>query len=77
MAPTDCLGLAFALLALLAAGAFFWVGKNVAGFAFIAAFIISLTGVLQQRVVFSSAMVGLMVEKSNEVPNHPGIRRDE
>jgi hypothetical protein len=52
MAPTDCLGLAFALLALLAAGAFFWVGKNVAGFAFIAAFIISLTGVLSATCGF-------------------------
>lgn len=66
MPPIDYLGLAFALFALLAAGVFFCVGKNVAGFAFITAFIISLASVLQQRVVFSSTVIGFTVEKSNE-----------
>jgi hypothetical protein len=70
MTPIDYLGLAFALLALVGAAAFFWIGKNIAGFAFIAAFIISLAGVLQQRVVFSSTVIGFIVEKSNELPKH-------
>jgi hypothetical protein len=66
MTPVDYLGLGFAFMALMAAGGFFWLGKNIAGFAFMAAFIIALAGVLQQRVVFSSAVVGLMVERSPE-----------
>jgi hypothetical protein len=77
MTPVDGLGLGFALLALLAAGGFFWVGRNVAGFAFMAAFVIALAGVLQQRVVFSSAVVGLVVETSNQLAKQSGVRGDE
>jgi hypothetical protein len=66
MTPADYLGNAFAFVAFVAAAGFFWHGKNVAGFAFIAALIIALAGMLQQRVVFSSAFVGLTVERSSE-----------
>jgi hypothetical protein len=64
MSPLDCLGLGFAFLALVGAAGFFWLGKNAAGFAFMAAFIIALAGILQQRVIFSSAVVELTVEKN-------------
>jgi hypothetical protein len=65
MTPADYLVLLFAFAAFIAAAGFFWYGKNVAGFAFIAALIIVLAGILQQRVVFSSAVVGLTVERSS------------
>lgn len=68
MSPIDYLGLGFAFVALGASAGFFWRGKNVAGFAFMAAFIIALAGVLQQKVVFSSAILALTVEKSGESP---------
>ena len=68
MTPEDCLGFVSAFVAFVAAAGFFWHGKNIAGFAFIAALIIVLGGVLQQRVVFSSAVVGLIVERSSESP---------
>jgi len=68
MTPQDYLGLVFSFVAFVAAAGFFWHGKNVAGFAFIAALIVVLAGVLQQRVVFSSAVVGLVVERTGEPP---------
>jgi hypothetical protein len=68
MSPVDYLGFGFAFAAFAAAAGFFWHGRNVAGFAFLAALMIALAGLLQQRVVFSSAVVGLTVEKSGESP---------
>jgi hypothetical protein len=53
----------FSFAALLGAGIFFWRDKTVAGFAFLVAFIIALASVLNQRVVLSSAVVGLSVER--------------
>jgi hypothetical protein len=60
----EAVALVFSLFVLLGAGAFFWSEKKVAGFAFLVAFIVSFSAVLGQRVVLSSAIVGVTVEKS-------------
>jgi hypothetical protein len=61
--PFDLIALVFAFLGIIGAAAFFWVEKNVAGFAFLVAFIIALASVSHQRVVFSSIILGVTVEK--------------
>lgn len=61
--PLQAASLGFSFLTLFAAGAFFWREKKVAGFAFMVAFIVSFSAVLGQRVVFSSAVVGVTVER--------------
>ena len=63
MMPVDTFALIFAFLALCGTGFFFWTEKKVAGFAFLVAFIVALTTVSQQRVVLSSFVVGVTVEK--------------
>jgi hypothetical protein len=68
MNSVDYLSLLFAFAAFVAAVGFFWCRRNVAGFAFMAALIIVLAGLLQQRVVFSSGVIGLVVEKSGVLP---------
>jgi hypothetical protein len=52
----------FSLLALFFAGVFFWNDRRVAGLAFLVVFIISFSAVLNQRIVFSSSVLGLTVE---------------
>jgi hypothetical protein len=54
--------LGFSFLSLLGAGAFFWIEKKIAGFAFLVAFIVSFSAMLHQRVVLTSAVVGVTVE---------------
>jgi hypothetical protein len=68
MTAVDMLGLTFAFLALMGAGIFFWRQRVVAGLAFLVAFIVALAGVSQQRVVFSSAVLGVGVERSAPMP---------
>lgn len=55
--------IAFSFLALTASGIFFWSEQKVAGFAFLVAFIVSFSAVLNQRVILSSAVVGVTVER--------------
>jgi multisubunit Na+/H+ antiporter MnhG subunit len=69
MTSIDVLGLTFAFLALFGAGIFFWRQRTIAGLAFLVAFIIALASVSQQHVVFSSALIGLSVEKGGRVSN--------
>lgn len=54
---------ALSLLALTGAGIFFWRDKKAAGFAFLLAFVIASSAVLHQRVVLSSVMIGVTVER--------------
>lgn len=58
--------LGFSFLSLLGAGAFFWIGKKIAGFAFLVVFVVSFSAVLHQRVVLTSAIVGVTVERSSQ-----------
>jgi len=51
------------LLSLIGAGIFFWSDKKVAGLGFLLAFVIASSAVLHQRVVLSSAMIGVTVER--------------
>lgn len=67
MTSIDLLGLTFAFLALAGASFFFWCEKNLAGSAFLVAFIVALAGVSQQRVVLSSALIGVTVEKNSQL----------
>jgi hypothetical protein len=60
----EAVSLALSLLALIGAGVFFWSDKKVAGFAFLVAFVIAFSAVLHQKVVLSSAMIGVTVERS-------------
>jgi hypothetical protein len=60
----EAVSLAFSFLALVTAGAFFWRENKVAGLAFLVAFVVSFSAVLGQRVVLSSAVIGVTVEKS-------------
>ena len=53
----------FSLLALFCAGVFFWSDRRLAGLAFLVVFIISFSAVLNQRIVFSSSVLGLTVER--------------
>jgi len=66
MTPVDVIGLAFAFFAIVGAAAFFWVEKKVAGFAFLVAFIVALASVSHQRVVVSSLVLGVTVEKGSQ-----------
>jgi hypothetical protein len=52
----------FSLLALICAIVFFWKDRRVAGFAFLVAFIISFSAVINQRIVLSTGVLGLTVE---------------
>jgi hypothetical protein len=52
----------FSMMALFFAGIFFWNDRRVAGLAFLVVFIISFSAVLNQRIVFSSSVLGLTVE---------------
>jgi hypothetical protein len=63
MSSIDMLGLIFAFLSLVGAAFFFWRHRTIAGFAFLVAFIVALSGVSRQRVVLSSAVIGVSVEK--------------
>jgi hypothetical protein len=56
--------LGFSFLALFGAGAFFWNDKKMAGFAFLVAFVIALAGVSHQRIVLSSFVLGVVVERA-------------
>jgi ABC-type cobalamin transport system permease subunit len=60
---TEALAFGFSFAALLGAGIFFWRDKKVAGFAFLVAFIVAFAAVLHQRVVLSSAVIGVSVER--------------
>ena len=60
----EAVSLTFSFIALLAAGTFFWREKKIAGFAFLVAFIVSFSAVLGQRVVLSSAIIGVIVERN-------------
>lgn len=62
--------LVFSLLALVGAAAFFWRKEKIAGFAFLVAFIVSISAVLGQRVVFSSAVIGVTVERGTTLGTH-------
>lgn len=61
----EAASLCFSFLALFGAGAFFWRDKKIAGFAFLVAFVVSFSAVLQQRVVLSSIIVGVSVERNS------------
>lgn len=67
MTSVEILGLTFAFLALVGASFFFWREKNLAGSAFLVAFIVALAGVSQQRVVLSSVLIGVTVEKNSQI----------
>lgn len=51
-------------LALSGAAAFFTFEKKLAGSAFLVAFVVAFSALVGQRVVFSSALVGVTVEKN-------------
>lgn len=53
----------FSFLALVCATMFFWKDRKLAGFAFLVVFIVSFSAVLKRKVVFSSSVVGLTVER--------------
>lgn len=55
--------LLFSFFALFCAALFFWTERKAAGFAFLVAFVVSFSAVLSQRVVLSSAVVGVTVER--------------
>lgn len=56
-------GWTFAFVSLIGAAIFFWREKKVAGFAFVIVFIVILAGISERRVVLTSAMLGLTLER--------------
>lgn len=63
MMEGNSIGWIFASVALAGAAIFFWREKKIAGFAFIIVFIVVLAGVSEKRVVLTSAMLGLTLER--------------
>lgn len=66
MTNIEVVGWSFALLALTGASVFFWREKKTAGFSFVVVFIVLLAGVSQKRVVLTSAILGLTLERDAE-----------
>ena len=63
MIGLNLVGWTFAFVSLAGAAIFFWREKKIAGFAFIIVFIVVLAGVSEKRVVLTSAMLGITLER--------------
>ena len=63
MMGSNLIGWMFAFASLTGAAVFFWREKKIAGFAFITVFIVVLAGVSEKRVVLTSAMLGIILER--------------
>jgi hypothetical protein len=61
----EAASLGFSLLELFGAATFFWGDKKIAGVAFLVAFVVSFSAVLQQKVVLSSLVMAVSVESQN------------
>lgn len=71
MMQIDFVGWTFAFVSLTGAAVFFWREKKIAGFAFIIVFIVVLAGVSERRVVLTSAMLGLTLERDADTRISP------
>ena len=59
----NLVGWAFAFISLAGAAIFFWREMKIAGFTFTIVFIVVLAGVSEKRVVLTSAMLGITLER--------------
>ena len=62
----NLVGWAFAFISLAGAAIFFWREMKIAGFTFTIVFIVVLAGVSEKRVVLTSAMLGITLERDAE-----------
>jgi hypothetical protein len=67
MTGITLIGWALAFVPLVGAALFFWYDKKIAGLSFLIAFVVVLAGVSEKRVVLTSAMLGLTLERDAEV----------
>jgi hypothetical protein len=65
MMDFNLVGWTFALISLVGAAVFFWREKKIAGFSFIIVFIVILAGVSEKRVVLTSAMLEITLERDS------------
>ena len=65
MTPVYLVGWAVAILSLAAATVFFWRKDRIAGLCFVVVFIVLLGGVLEKRVVLTSAMLEITLERDS------------
>jgi hypothetical protein len=68
MTTVYAVGWTLAMLSLAAAAVFFWRKDRVAGICFVVVFIGLLGGVLEKRVVLTSAMLEIKLERDSAAP---------
>jgi hypothetical protein len=68
MTTVYAVGWTLAMLSLAAATVFFWRKDRVAGICFVVVFIVLLGGVLEKRVVLTSAMLEITLERDSAAP---------